>query len=111
MITTRNDLREYIREDQRVQPWPSNSLKKVIRMSGAVARWKAYMRKCEYHHNVPQNPYHKLAYIWYLLLLKDITVDSAQKWQLTYLEKALKSGIRRGLLLPNVYCRRLLLSF
>lgn len=70
MIVTKSDLREYIREDQRMQPWPSNPLKRIIGAGGAMVRWKVYLRKCEYHHNVSQNLYHKLAYFWYLFLLK-----------------------------------------
>lgn len=53
-----------------MQPWPSNPLKRIIGAGGAMVRWKVYLRKCEYHHNVSQNLYHKLAYIWYLFLLK-----------------------------------------
>lgn len=70
MIVTKSDLVEYIREDQRMQPWPSNPLKRIIGAGGAMVRWKVYLRKCEYHHNVSQNLYHKLAYFWYLFLLK-----------------------------------------
>lgn len=70
MIVTKSDLREYIREDQRMQPWPSNPLKRIIGAGGAIVRWKVYLRKCEYHHNVSQNLYHKLAYFWYLFFLK-----------------------------------------
>lgn len=70
MIVTKSDLREYIREDQRMQPWPSNPLKRIIGAGGAIVRWKVYLRKCEYHHNVSQDLYHKLAYVWYLFFLK-----------------------------------------
>ena len=55
MIVTKSDLREYIREDQRMQPWPSNPLKRIIGAGGAMVRWKVYLRKCDYHHNVSQN--------------------------------------------------------
>ncbi|RHH03416.1 hypothetical protein [Bifidobacterium pseudocatenulatum] len=70
MIVTKSDLREYIQEDQRMQPWPSNPLKRIIGAGGAMVRWKVYLRKCDYHHNVSQNLYHKLAYVWYLFFLK-----------------------------------------
>lgn len=70
MIVTKSELREYIREDQRMQPWPSNPLKRIRGAGGAMVRWKVYLRKCEYHHNVSQNLYHKLAYVWYLFFLK-----------------------------------------
>lgn len=55
MIVTKSDLREYIQEDQRMQPWPSNPLKRIIGAGGAMVRWKVYLRKCDYHHNVSQN--------------------------------------------------------
>lgn len=70
MIVTKDELHEYIQEDQRMQPMPSNPLNRYMGTGGAVVRWKICIRKCEYHHNVSQNPYHKLAYVWYTFLRK-----------------------------------------
>lgn len=70
MIAAKRDLHEYIQEDQRLQPWPSNLLARSMGISGAIVRWKIYLRKCEYHHSVSQNLYHRIAYFWYLFLLR-----------------------------------------
>lgn len=70
MIRTKADLLEYIQEDKRMQPQPSSFVKRYLGTSGAVVRWKEYLRKCEYHHNVSKNIYHRLAYLVYLFLTK-----------------------------------------
>lgn len=98
MIVTKSDLREYIREDQRMQPWPSNPLKRIIGAGGAMVRWKVYLRKCEYHHNVSQNLYHKLAYIWYLFLLKKYERRFCSVIPLNVFGRGCLFGIPKGLL-------------
>ena len=35
-----------------------------------MVRWKKCLRKCEYHHNISKNIYHRLAYFVYLFMLK-----------------------------------------
>lgn len=45
MIRTKADLLEYIQEDKRMQPQPSSFVKRYLGTSGAVVRWKEYLRK------------------------------------------------------------------
>lgn len=70
MIRTKADLLEYIQEDMRMQPRSSSFVKRYLGTSGAVVRWKKCLRKCEYHHNISKNIYHRLAYFVYLFMLK-----------------------------------------
>lgn len=85
MIKTKADLLEYIQEDMRMQPRPSSFVKRYLGTSGAVVRWKVCLRKCEYHHNISKNIYHRLAYFVYLFGIKDMIDVSLQKSPLMFL--------------------------
>lgn len=69
-IQTKQDLKEYIEEDLRVQP-RKRGLKAWL-YGNAIAAFKLHLRKCEYHHNVSASPYHKMGYYYHLFRMKRI---------------------------------------
>ncbi len=63
MITTKQDLEEYLSADRRVQP-PAKSW--LGRRRDLVFRMKVLLRKSEYHlNNRKGSLYHKVMYAWY----------------------------------------------
>lgn len=73
MIENKQDLVEYISEDQRVQPTAHNPIARLL--GGKIVKLKLHLRKCEYHHNVRQTLWHKVMYYYHLFRLRSISTS------------------------------------
>ena len=69
-ITTKQDLKDYISADLTVQPEKNGIVNYFLH--NQIVHFKLHLRKCEYHHNVKQNMWHRIWYAYHYFSMKRI---------------------------------------
>ncbi|WP_169080212.1 hypothetical protein [Bifidobacterium erythrocebi] len=68
MISTKDELQSYIKEDLRVQPLPRGVIRRLF--GGRIAKMKIHLRKAEFYFNNSSHLRNKIFYYYHLFFVK-----------------------------------------